>query len=105
MDKKILKKIKGKVFIIHSAYKDDKFGNPINNLNDIAVKGSVTFYQKHDPFFGKGDDYKSRVVKNATWLKVLVLANQMIKITGDKHHIFLEGVSKKGKKATFIMGS
>ena len=99
-------KIKGNVMIRYSAYIVDKEGIPINNLDDIAVKGKVRFYQKHDEFYGKGKDYVSKVVENPTWLDVSKLANNMIKVTGDKHHIFLEGVSKKYKnKVYFIIGS
>ena len=37
-------------------------------------------------------NYVSAVVENATWLDVCVLADEMIRATGDYHH-FLEGIT------------
>ncbi len=103
---RINEKIKGKNMVRYSAYKMDIVGVPINNLDNIAIKGKFKFYQKCDPFFSeKGKDYISKLVTNPTWLEVAILANDMIKITGDKHHVFLEGVRKYRNKAKFNMGS
>lgn len=40
--------------------------------------------------------YKSPPVENPTWLDLCVLANRAILVTGDLHHIFLEGVRRQG---------
>ncbi len=62
------------------------------NLDEVAVEGPVIFVQEHDEFWGPGEDYKSELVENPTWLELCLLANDMINVTGDHHHIFLEGV-------------
>lgn len=57
-----------------------------------------------------GTDYTSPIVENPTWLQVAILANEMIKTTGDTHHIFLESIQlvkeENGiKQMEFWMGS
>ena len=104
-DKRLKEKIKGKVYVRYSNFGKDKKGIPINNIEDIAVNGTIKIYQKHDPFWGKGTDYESKPIKNPTWLDIAKLANDMIKITGDKQHIFLEGIRKYKNKYYFKMGS
>ena len=96
------------VFISYSAYETDDDGIPIDNLDETAVHGTVRFYQRHNPFWdvnGEGADYLSSEVTNPTWLQVAKLANEMINITGDEHHVFLEGISGKGPTRVFEMGS
>jgi len=79
-------------FVYYSVYNMEN-GLPVNNLHEVAVEGKVIFTQNHDGFWGAGISYQSDVIENPTWLDVAVLANEMIKIVGDYHHIFLEGVS------------
>ena len=105
VDKRLKEKIKGKVYVSYNNFRKDKKGIPINNIDDIAVNGNIKIYQKHDPFWGKGTDYESKSIKNPTWLDIAKLANDMIKITGDKQHIFLEGIRKYKNKYYFNMGS
>lgn len=60
-------------------------------------------------------DYQSAVVYQPTWLDVAVLADDMIRRTGDFHHVFLEGLAPEGTRETphdgsvrvftFVMGS
>lgn len=102
---RLKEKIKGNVYVTYSNFDEDKKGIPINNIDEIAVKGKIRFYQKHDPFWGKGKDYTSKPIKNPTWLSVAKLANDMIKTTGDTHHRFLEGIYKRKNKYYFKMGS
>ncbi len=87
MGQQIAAAIKGKVYVAYSAYEtqDDV---PINNLGEVAVQGRCIFL---DEGYG-GKPYQSYIVENPTWLQLCVVANDMIKKTGDKHHIFLEGV-------------
>lgn len=112
MDDIIDQYIPGKKYVIYSAYKSDKDGEPIDNLNEIAVKGKVILVGEADDFWGgkKAKDFRSKVLENPTWLIVAIHANATIKKTRDLHHVFLEGMDKKGKdgKATvyeFCMGS
>jgi len=78
--------------VYYSAYTTDSDGNPINNLNEVVIKGKVILTQSHDEFWGDGESYQSAIIENPTWLELAVLANDMIEMTGDHHHIFLENV-------------
>jgi hypothetical protein len=104
MDKKIETAIKKsgqkKVFVIYSAYDEDESDNPIDNLNEIAVKGKVVLVGDADEFWGGETslDYCSPVLENPTWLEVCVHANRMIQTVRDEHHVFLEGLDKKRRK-------
>jgi len=79
--------------VLYSAFGTDKDGLPVDNLDEVAVEGRCIFVQKHDPFFGKGKDYVSGEYHSPTWLQLCAVANDMILITGDQHHVFLEGVN------------
>lgn len=115
MEKRVdeaVKKNGQKPYVIYSAYQHDEDGIPINNLDEIAVEGNVKFVEMGDTFFGDGSNYESDVFYNPTWLDVAVLANEMIIATGDKHHVFLEGVIHTGREqgagiqtVRFCMGS
>jgi len=87
--------------VFYSVYDTDpETGNPINNLNDVAIKGKAILYAKADTFWGDsdGEDFFSPVLENPTWLEIAVYANAMIIATRDFHHIFLEGVHPTGIK-------
>ena len=81
--------------VFYSAYKTVD-GIPVDNLDEIAVKGEVRFVAKHDPFWGgdKGKDFISATVENPTWLEVVAIADKMIRVTCDYHHCFLEAVER-----------
>ena len=104
--------------------------NP-EGLDEVAVKGRVQFFLDYESFWGEGKDYLSDVITDPTWLDVAYLADEMIRVTGDGHHVFLEDIreaepkhktkhlqfgkstyrdrkkdpSKGAKMYTFIMGS
>jgi hypothetical protein len=82
--------IVGECLVRYSAFPSDEDDLPINNLQDIAIKGRVVIIQKYDSFWGEGKDFKSRVIENPTWLDLTIEANTMIKTTGDSHHRYLE---------------
>ena len=81
-----------------AAYRFDGRKMPIDNLDEVAVVGSVQFVQKHDPFWGAGKDYQSATVHDPTWLDVASIANEMIGVTGDQQHCFLEGFTSIGRE-------
>lgn len=58
-------------------------------LDEVAYPGSCQFV-------GEGDDgkYTGPVVTDPTWRQVAEMAEDMIRMTGDSHHVFLEGISK-----------
>jgi hypothetical protein len=77
-------------WVYYSAYESDPDGIPIDNLDVIPMAGKVKVVE--DNFFGSGKCYSSKVLENPTWLDLCVVANEMILATGDKHHIYLEGI-------------
>jgi hypothetical protein len=86
--------------VFFSAYKTDpETGDPINNLNEVAIEGKCILFAKADDFWGDGTsvDYYSPVLENPTWLDVAVHADAAIIATRDFHHNFLEGVYPDGK--------
>ncbi len=101
--------------VFYSAYDTDpETGEPINNLNEVAIKGKCILIAEADAFWGDKDsaDYFSPVLENPTWLEVSVFANAAIIATRDFHHHFLEGVNRTGilndddvPFYTFAMGS
>jgi hypothetical protein len=90
--------------VIYSAYDTDDFNNdlPIDNLNEIPHKGTfVVTYTMH-----WGDkNYESKPITDPTWLQLAVLANEAIHVTGDKHHVFFENVTKEGSTLELGFGS
>ncbi len=107
---RIAKRLGENSIVFYSAYTTDNNGLPIDNLDDIAIEGRVKFHVTHDPFWGSGNPYSSHVVESPTWLDIAVLANKMIKTTGNSHHHYLENVlivdEDDGTKiAQFLMGS
>lgn len=91
------------VFITNSSYKSDHKGWPINNLNEVAVEGPVILFHRKSATWGgkKSRDYYSPVLNSPTWLEVCVHANRMVKCVRDVHHIFVEGLRKRGTKDGF----
>ncbi len=81
-----------------------------DEFDEVVVKGKSQFLRNHDPFFVEGLNYRSTVVEDPTWWDVLRFANKMVDATGDKHHIYLEGIEEVESLGevscfTFIMGS
>ena len=93
--------IDGNRFVVYSAWPTEN-EMPIDNLDCRPFHGNLQFRE------GK---YVSPVMNSPTWLEIAVAANEMIKVTGDKHHVFLEGIEvhvlggKSVQAAEFSMGS
>lgn len=51
--------------------------------HNVVVSGQVRF---------RIGDYISDVIGNPTWADVVRVVDESIKVTGDKHHVFVEGV-------------
>lgn len=107
---RIAERLGEKPVVFYSAYKSDENRLPIDNLDCIAIEGKVKFVTREGAFWGDGKPYESEVVESPTWLTVAVLANAMIKTTGDHHHQFLERVYVVGEEdgvrvVCFGMGS
>jgi len=78
--------------VYYSAYESDDEGLIRNNLLDIAVEGCVRFTYAG----GWGDrKFRSPVIQSPTWLQICGIAEDAIRISGDYHHTFLEGIRPK----------
>lgn len=86
-------------YVSYSAYTD----HYADNLDQVAVEGRVQFVEEVDTPSASGmvmgnvpydtrKNYISPVMEDPTWLEVALLANDMINMTGDNHHIFLEAI-------------
>lgn len=82
------------------------------DMNDIAIEGKVIMDMPYDEFWGEGGKpWQSETLENPTWLELAVLADEMIRVTDDLHHIFLENVYRAGNDIVgvpvyrFSMGS
>ena len=91
IQKRIEQALGGRCVVRFGAYEFDDDDLPIDNLDEIAVEGTVRFVHDHDPDWGDGREYESAPVKNPTWLEVAMLANEMIHTTGDATHCWFEG--------------
>ena len=96
MNKRVDAVLENKERIIFSVYKY-KDGVPIDNLDEIPVKGKVIFVAEKDDFFGGklSEDYQSEIVENPTWLQICVLFSDSVSKTKDFHHVYLEGITEK----------
>ncbi len=101
-----------KVYVDYSAYDSDDDDEPIDNLDEVAVKGKVVLVSAADSCWGgkKSKDYRSDVLESPTWLQACVYANAMIRSVRDTHHVFFEGLDKIGEEGDvtvyeFVMGS
>ena len=83
-------------------------------LDAIAVKGRMMMLQMKDAFWASSNDaknYQSDVMTDPTWLDIAIAANEMIAITTDSHHYFLEDIQRISETKDgvtvygFIMGS
>jgi len=79
-----------------SAYPNDDNDVPINNLNDVAIKGRVVLMDDGHGGFD-GGSYVSAIIEDPTWIQLCYLFNESVKITKDFHHRFLEGVQHDPK--------
>ena len=65
--------------IVYSAYEMDQFDTPIDNLDDVPVKGKVKFTTEDGSW--ESDEYES-----PTWLQIAVIVNHMINETEDYYN-------------------
>ena len=66
----------------------------------------IILISTHDDFFGgeNGRTYISKKLYKPTYLDILIEANKSIKITGDYHHRFLEGLNPISKHYLLDVG-
>lgn len=83
-----------RVHVEYAAYNTDEEDCPINNLDAIAVPGPCVLMAERNEYWG-GEPSKafySPLLHDPTWLQVCVYANQMIRRTRDRHHVYLESL-------------
>ncbi|UXI66375.1 hypothetical protein [Tahibacter amnicola] len=90
---RVEKAIRGECLVRYAAYTESDTGEPIDNLDEIAWRGTCRFVSPPDTVHGLGSAYRSPPVTDPTWLDVARMANQMLKKTQDEDHCFLEGVT------------
>jgi hypothetical protein len=75
----------------YSAYQE----RPGDNLDEVAFEGRGIVVEHPDEFWGgkEAELYFSSILTNPTWLELCVIAEQQIRTTNDKHHVFLEAVA------------
>ena len=108
----------GLKYVVFSVFKTISYENKdegtdwivTDERDNIAVHGKCQFKYEIHQFFSeknaKNFVYVSPVVIDPTWIDIAKLADNMIQQTGDKHHIFLEGIEKQDDGTyEFIMGS
>lgn len=76
---------------VYSAYTENANGILVNNLNETAVKGKVKFTV---PAYAveTGERPRTALFEDPTWLDATVALEQLIRMTGDYHHVFLEDI-------------
>ena len=107
---KAIKESGQKIELKYAAYDWDDADIPLNNLKEVPVKGKVKFVDQGE-WTSNYKPFESDICDSPTWLEIAVIANKMVTVTGDKHHVFLESlgdyeVDDNGVKLVIIgMGS
>lgn len=100
--------IAGEVRVIYAAAPIDAEELPLDNLDEVAVRGQVRFVEVDAQ---DGERFESEVLEDPTWMQVAVLANRMMCELKYDHHVFLEDIEivrrpkGKPKVAAFLLGS
>lgn len=82
--------------IVYSAYDVDEFDVPINNLNEVPVKGKIKFVNEDKT-------WESEIYDSPTWLQIAVIANEMINETQDYMHVYLEDIDVIKNNGDFVV--
>lgn len=77
---------------------------PIPDPEERLLEGTFRIQEEYDSFWGRGKPYFKELV-NPTWGDVYVAADECIKTTGDRHHVFLESVELEGDRLALWFGS
>lgn len=97
MRARIAEKITGECVILYNAFDRDASGMPIDNLDEIAYHGVMRLVDDiHDYYDGP-------TLTNPTWMEIAIYANDIMIATGDRHHIFLDGIYEAKLEKTVPM--
>lgn len=61
------------------------------DLDEVAIQGEATVKG-----YGWDDEVFTEKVNSPTWLDLLIVADKMIDVVDDHHHVFLEGIYRDG---------
>lgn len=67
------------------------------DITDVAIEGRCVIVDFTDSYWARhrdGKDYRSAVMTDPTWEDLMVVANEVIRTTGDWHHVFLETIAE-----------
>jgi hypothetical protein len=84
--------------VIYAAYSFDEFDTPIDNLDEVPVRGKAVFkdegnfWENIEEKYAKKYNPFKKIMDSPTWLEIAVAANEMILTTNDFHHVYLEDV-------------
>ena len=85
--------VSDEIEVCYSAYEcAENPHRPVDNLDEVPVTGKVKVVAPATWCNDAGENYESDILESPTYLELAVLANESIKVTGDRHHIFFEGV-------------
>ena len=73
-------------------------GELFDRLDDVAIEGPCVLH--HQDW---GTKVGSKVLNSPTWLDIAVVADDLIRRSGDHHHVFLEGVHRDKKKTEGVV--
>lgn len=85
------------IVVLYSVFSRDEC--KYHDIQSVAYKGQIRIVMlKHDDWkegesYRRKNSYESDVLENPTWLDLCVVANDMILLTGDTHHRYLESLS------------
>lgn len=79
--------------LIFSAYEDGDNGIKIDNLDEVPIFGDLIIIQNWTDDKCDTHQFTSSILHSPTWLDLCKVAHDLIEVTGDKHHIFLEHIN------------
>ena len=83
---RIREAVEGDYLVRYSCYDEDSEGVPIDNLDEIAFQGEVILEDEIE------EVRSEKTLTNPTWLDVCVEANDIIRRSGNTHHVWIEGL-------------
>jgi len=90
---RLAQKIDGRVFVYYNCTSYDKYHIPIDNMDNIAIRGKVLFYQEC-----MGKTFYSKLLTDPTWIEIAVEANKMIIFTCNYDFNKLIGIKLSGNE-------
>ena len=72
-----------------------------DDLDKVAVKGRVVLTRPGNNYRDcgpPGEDYRSRVLVNPTWLEVAVCVNESIAVTKNYRHVYFDCLRQEGRE-------